>query len=467
MSQIVMNSAATTGQKIGLAARIWRSIFRGPIVPRTDRQRRWVVYNTLVLHLRPMHVPEKTLRYTHTFGLGGMSLVLVLLLMGTGILMMFVYEPTPGAAHESIVSMQEEILFGRLVRSVHHWSANLLIGVLLLHMLRVFLTGGFHGPRQFNWVIGLFLLFCVLVSNFTGYLLPWDQLSYWAITICTGMVGYVPGFGEWLQRVIRGGTEIGSATLINFYTVHTTIVPVLLIGFMAWHFWRVRKAGGVVIPRDPGDDLSARPAKVLFLPNLLLRETVVALVLIAVVLVISILFDAPLGMPANPGMSPNPAKAPWYFLGLQELLLHFHPLFAVVVIPLVAAVAIVAVVYVRYDADPTGNWFLSTKGRWMAVVAALTGAVVTPAWIVLDELVIDLEALLPASPAVANGLVPFAILLAGAAGFYGVVKWRFESSNNEAIQALFVLLFVAFAVLTVTGVWFRGAGMTLVWPWNA
>jgi quinol-cytochrome oxidoreductase complex cytochrome b subunit len=457
-----------TEPRPGLGARIWRSIFRGPVVPRSDRERKWVVFNTLVLHLRPLRVPEKTIRYTHTFGLGGMSLVLVLLLMGTGILMMFVYVPSPGEAHVSIVRMQDEILFGRLVRGVHHWSANLLVLVALFHMLRVFLTGGFHGPRQFNWCIGLFLFLCILVSNFTGYLLPWDQLSYWAITICTGMVGYAPGIGEWLQRAIRGGTEISSATLINFYTVHTTVVPALLVALSAWHFWRVRKAGGVVIPRVPGEDPGAKPAHVLFLPHLLMRETAAALVLVAVVLVVAVLLEAPLGAPANPGMSPDPAKAPWYFLGFQELLLHFHPLFAVFVIPLLAAAALVSVAYVRYDSELAGPWFLSPRGRRMTVVAAITAVLATPAWIVLDEWVLDLGAWLPGlSPALTDGLLPFAVLLAAIVCFYAYVKRRFDASNNEAIQSLFVFLMVAFALLTATGVWFRGSGMALVWPWNA
>jgi quinol-cytochrome oxidoreductase complex cytochrome b subunit len=465
---MTMRDDRRTEKGSGLLTRVWRSIFRGPIVPRSDRDRKWVVFHTLVLHLRPIWVPRSTLRYTHTFGLGGISLVLALLLMATGILMMFAYEPAPGRAYDSIVGMQEEILFGRFVRGAHHWSANLIIVVVLLHMLRVFLTGGFHGPRQFNWVIGLCLLFCVLASNFTGYLLPWDQLSYWAITICTGMIGYLPWIGDWLQRVVRGGMEIGPATMINFYTVHTTIAPVLLIGLMAWHFWRVRKAGGVVAPSDPGEDPEAAPKYVLFLPNLLLREAMVALCLVAFVFLIAALFDAPLGAPANPGMSPNPAKAPWYFLGFQELLLHFHPLFAVFVIPLLAAAAIVSIAYVRYDSEFAGNWFLSSEGRRTAVLAAVTAVILTPAWIVLDDLVIDFEKLLPGvSPTISNGLVPFTILLAGVAGFYTFVKRRFGVSNNETIQALFVLLLVSFVVLTAAGAWFRGAGMALVWPWHA
>ncbi len=456
-----------TVQQSGVAARIWRSIFERSLIPESDDEREWVVSNTLILHLRPVRVPAKALRYTHTFGLGGMSMVLVLMLISTGLLMMFAYEPSPEHAYQSILVMQQEVLFGRLIRGIHYWSANLLIAVALFHMLRVFLTGAVHAPRQFNWVIGLGLLFFILVSGFTGYLLPWDQISFWAITICTEMLGHVPGIGQALQRVILGGGEIGSATITNFYALHTTVVPILLVVLMAWHFWRVRLAGGVVIPREPGDDPRAGTDTVLFLPNLLFKEAVVALILIAFVLVVSILFEAPLGEPANPGLSPNPAKAPWYFLGFQELLLHFHPLFAVFVIPLMVVIALVSIPYVRYDADLSGNWFLSPKGRRMAVVAAGTALLVTPLWVVVDEFVIGPGGWLSgAAPVISNGLLPCAALFAGIAGFYLLVKKQFAASRNEAVQALFILLLVAFAALTATGVWFRGAGMALVWPWQ-
>jgi quinol-cytochrome oxidoreductase complex cytochrome b subunit len=407
------------------------------------------------------------MRFTHTFGLGGMSLVLFMLLVGTGLLMIFVYEPSPERAYQSIQWMQQEILFGRLIRGVHYWSANLLIAVVALHILRVFLTGAFHGRRQSNWIIGLCLLFLILLSGFTGYLLPWDQISYWAITICTEMLGYMPGFGETLQRVVLGGTEIGSATVINFYALHTIVVPLLLVGLMTWHFWMVREAGGVVIPRSIDDNVRAAAAHVPYDPNLMLREIAVALTLVAAVLVLAIFFEAPLGDPANPGLSPNPAKAPWYFVGLQELLLHFHPLFAVFVIPLMLVGAIVWVAFLRYDAHLSGNWFLTPKGLRMAAVSAGTALLFVPLWILVDEFAIGPGGWLPGTaPVIGSGFVPFTIFVAAIVAFYVFLKRVFSASKNEAVQAIFVLLVMSFVILTITGVWFRGAGMALVWPWQ-
>jgi len=445
----------------GLLSRVWRSVFRGPIVPANDRERRWVVFNTLLLHFRPTQLPEKTLRFTHTFGLGGMSLVLVLLLFATGILMMFVYEPSPDAAYDSITSLQEDVLFGRLVRNIHHWSANLLVGIVLLHLLRVFLTGGYHPPRQFNWVVGLVLLLFILVANFTGYLLPWDQLSYWAITISTAMLVYVPWIGESLQELARGGSEISSATLIGFYTIHTTVVPAALIVAAALHFWRVRKAKGVVIPRRSGEVIEDKPPKVLFLPNLLVREVAVACVLVAVVVLVSVFWNAPLGAEANPGMSPNPAKAPWYFLGFQELLLHFHPVIAVALIPLVAVLFFALVPYFRYR-DVEGVWMMSAVGRRSGMAAVVCGLVVTPLLIVGDELrsaPADLSSGL-------SGILPLAVVAAVIAVFVFVLRRWLAAPKEEIVQALVILLLASMVVLTVTGVWFRGEGMALVWPWG-
>lgn len=421
---------------------------------------------SLIWHLRPALVPERAIRFTHTFGLGGMALVLVFLLVFTGILMVFSYEPSPERAWLSVSAFQEDVLFGRLIRGVHFWSANLLIPVTLLHLLRVFLTGGFHGRRRSNWLLGLGVLACVLLSGFTGYLLPWDQTAYWAITICTEMLGLIPGIGPGLQAAIVGGSEIGSATLINFYALHIVLTPMLLFALLSWHFWQIRKAGGVVLPAAPVDNIREAYRTVPTVPNLFIKEVVVALVLIALVLLLAVFVAAPLGEPANPGISPNPAKAPWYFLGFQELLIHFDATFAILVIPLLAAAALIAIPFVPYDADIAGNWFLTPKGRRMALVAAVTALVVAPLWVVADDRVIGPEGWLPGTATViSNGLVPFALLLAGATAFYLAIKKYFEATRNETVQALFVLVFVAFTVLTATGAWFRGPGMTLVWPW--
>jgi hypothetical protein len=166
-------------------------------------------------------------------------------------------------------------------------------------------------------------------------------------------------------------------------------------------------------------------------------------------------------------VSPNPAKAPWYFLGFQELLLHFHPLFATFLIPLMVVIAVFGVAYLRYDVPQSGNWFLSPKGRRMAAVAAVTALLVTPSWILLDEFIIGPGGWLPGTvPIISNGLLPCTVLLAGIATFYLLIRKQFAASRNEAVQALFVLLAMTFAALTATGIWFRGAGMALVWPWQ-
>jgi quinol-cytochrome oxidoreductase complex cytochrome b subunit len=228
----------------------------------------------------------------------------------------------------------------------------------------------------------------------------------------------------------------------------------------------VRKAGGLVIPRKPDDDSQDRGESVATIPNLVVRELVVASVLAALILLLAVFFNAPLEAKANPGLSPNPTKAPWYFAGLQELLLHFHPLFAVLIIPAAILGLLFLLPYLRYDGDTGGVWFASHPGRKTAVVAAVVAAVLTSLGIVADEYVIDFAAWLPAVPVViSNGLLPASFVLAGIVGFYWLIKKKYGATNNEAVQAVFVLLLTAFVILTITGVWFRGPGMALGWGW--
>jgi len=458
------NSPSSESQ--GLSRRILQSIFPHPFIPKTDHERKRYLIKNLVLHLRPSTVPEKTLKFTLTWGLGGMAAVLVLLQIGTGIMLKFVYEPTPMAAYSSIQAMQHNVVFGQLIRNIHHWCANLLVLIVFLHMLRVFFTGAFHFPRQFNWVIGLGLFSLVLVANFTGYLLPYDQLAYWAVTVSTGMLEYIPGIGIHLQEIVRGGSDIGPATLRIFFAIHTAIVPVGLIILMAFHFWRIRRAGGLVVPRAPSEEIEEKPILVPTLPNLLLRETVVALVLIAVVLTLSIFLNAPLGDPANPGLSPNPTKAPWYFMGFQEILLHFHPLTALFFIPVLMFIGLVSIPYIHYDSSTAGIWFASSKGRRMAIEATAAGLLVTPIGILLDEYMVDFTEWIPGlSSAISNGLIPLVIVLTGFYGFHLLLKHRYSANRNESIQMAFIFFLTIFIILTITGIWFRGSGMVLSWPW--
>ena len=451
--------------QLNLLQRIRYSIFPGTLHRPKTREHYRSFFNSLILHFRPRSVQQRTLRITLTWGLGGMAVVLVCMLFVTGLMLKFVYQPVPDRAYESIIHLQNNVLFGQLIRNIHHWSGNILLVIVFLHLLRVFFTGAFHPPRQFNWIIGLVMFLAVLTSNITGYLLPWDQLAFWAITICTGMLEYIPGIGNWLQGLVRGGSDIGPATLSIFFAIHTAIIPACLLILMPWHFWRVRKAGGLVIPRRPDEEQGSKDEKVPTIPNLILREIVVAVVLIAVVMVVAVLFNTPLEAKANPGLSPNPTKAPWYFAGIQELLLHFHPLFALFIIPVFILVALVSIPYLNYQTNTAGIWFASLKGRSMAVVAALVAIIITPIGIVADEYVIDLAAWMPTIPVeISNGLIPFALMLTATILFYKVMKRKFSSNNNEALQSVFVLLVVAFFILTITGIWFRGLNMKLSLP---
>ena len=394
-----------------------------------------------------------------------MAAVLIFLQIGTGLLLKFVYVPTPLGAYKSILVLSHSVMFGRLLRNIHHWGANFLVLIIFLHMLRVFFTGAFHPPRQFTWVVGLGLFSLVLTANFTGYLLPYDQLAYWAVTVSTGMLEYIPVAGGLLQEIIRGGNEIGPATLNIFFAIHTAVVPMGLIILMAFHFWRIRKAGGLVIPKAPGEEIEERPNRVPTMPNLLLRELVVTVVIIAVVMLVSVSFDAPLGNSANPGLSPNPTKAPWYFAGLQELLLHLHPVFAVFIIPLVLGVALMGIPYMKYDTDAAGVWFVSVKGRRITLIAAVIVIIAAPMGILADEFLIDFVARLHGVPAIiGNGVIPFALIFLGCAGFYILIKHRYSATTSEVVQAIFVLILFVFLIFTITGIWFRGPGMKLTWP---
>ena len=213
-----------------------------------DRSRMRAVANNLILHLHPTKVPAPALRWSYTWGLGGISALLATVLVVTGVLLTFRYDASVERAYTSIQIIETQVFFGSLIRGIHHWSANLLVITVFLHLLRVFFTGGYKKGRRTNWIIGIGLLLLVVAFNFTGYLLPWDQLAYWAITVGTSLLSYVPVAGGAISDFLLAGPEVGQGALRNFYAIHVAVLPAVLVLLMSYHFWKVRKDGGISRP---------------------------------------------------------------------------------------------------------------------------------------------------------------------------------------------------------------------------
>jgi quinol-cytochrome oxidoreductase complex cytochrome b subunit len=225
-----------------------------------------------------------------------------------------------------------------------------MVAVVFLHMCRVFFMGAYKAPRQFNWVVGVGLLLLTLGLSFTGYLLPWDQLAFWAITVGTSIVAYAPIVGDELKFLLLGGHDIGAAALLRFYVLHCVILPMAAAGLIALHFWRVRKDGGLCAP--PDDDRRTVPSW----PYLLFLEMLVLLLVLTLLNAAALLFDAPLEEIANAARTPNPAKAPWYFLGLQELV-HHSAFVGGVLVPAGTVAALLILPYVDVATRGMGVWF--------------------------------------------------------------------------------------------------------------
>ena len=234
-------------------SQVWNSIFRPGSPARVDnsdspRNRAYVVMNNVLYHLHPVKVKRHGVKLSYTMCLGGLSFFLFILLTVTGIFLMFYYRPTSPQADFDLQALATDVAFGQLVRNMHRWGAHLMVLTVFLHMTRVFYHGAYKPPREFNWVVGMILLTLTLLLSFTGYLLPWDQLALWAVTVGTNMGAYAPVFGDQVSFVLIGGVQITADTLLRWYTLHVLFIPFITVIFMAVHFWRVRKDGGVSGP---------------------------------------------------------------------------------------------------------------------------------------------------------------------------------------------------------------------------
>jgi len=235
-----------------IQSRLWRSFFRHGW-PDNALDRSLVMTSNIFFHLHPVKVNRKSLRWTYSFGLGIITTITFGVLVWTGVLLMFYYIPSVERAYPTMKEIQLSVPLGQFTRNMHRWAAHGMVLTVVLHMARVFYTGAYKPPREFNWVLGVFMLLITLGASFTGYLLPWDQLSYWAITVGTNIAGYAPVLGTATRQILLGGVEVGQNTLIRFYTLHIALLPLLLTLMISLHIWRVRKDGGLAISDQDGD----------------------------------------------------------------------------------------------------------------------------------------------------------------------------------------------------------------------
>ena len=214
----------------------------------SPRNRSYVIMNNVLYHLHPVKVKRHGVKLSYTLCLGGLSFFLFILLTITGIFLMFYYTPTVAQAYPDAQALSTNVAFGSLVRNMHRWGAHLMVLTVFLHMSRVFYHGAYKPPREFNWVVGVVLLLLTLLLSFTVYLLPWDQLALWAVTVGTNMAGFVPIVGGQVKFALLGSAEVTANTLLRWYVLHVLAFPFIIVIFMAVHFWRVRKDGGISGP---------------------------------------------------------------------------------------------------------------------------------------------------------------------------------------------------------------------------
>ncbi len=515
-------------------SRLWRSYFRHGW-PDNPLDRSLVMTSGLFFHLHPVKISRQSLRWSYSLGLGIITTVLFATLIFTGALLMFYYIPSVERAYPTMKTIQTTIPLGQFTRDMHRWAAHLMVLVVILHLARVFYTGAYKPPREFNWVVGVWLLLLTLGASFTGYLLPWDQLAYWAITVGTNIAGYVPVVGSALRTILLGGREVGQNALIRFYTLHVIMLPALLTLGLSYHVWRVRKDGGLaaqevreeelfnsaqgrqgsrgaeeqgrpdpiesqiqnpkpvlsqvegskiqnpeIFPKDPRKTyglvelmwgtspiVDHGPENTVFaFPVVLLWELVLLLGTTLFLFLLSLLRHAPLEEIANPTLTTDPAKAPWYFVGLQELLEHMHPTLAGVVIPGLLVLFLLLIPYLDHARSHAGRWFSSARGRRIVQGTALYTLVVIPAYIWLDNLIVPREALRSIAPAmVSQGLIPM-VVMAVLVVLPVLILRRWRPTPREVILALFTIMFVSAIIFTLSGFLFRGPGFKLYPPWD-
>ncbi len=471
--------------------------------PQSDREAGEAVVANFLLHWFPSRVTRKSLAPSYSLYLGTISMVLFAILTVTGIFLMFLYVPSVERAYWGIKDLDFAVSFGWFLRRMHRISAHLMVAAVFLHMFRVFFTGSYKNGtaagsnRPFNWVLGVGLLVLTLLLSFTGYLLPWDQLAFWAITVGTSIAASVPLLGEDIRQFLLGGTVVGQNTLIRFYVLHVVFLPLVLFAVAIWHMWRIRKDGGLAVteqlreknrerppepPRktktwsvlgiasgtsvtvlDPGtlhekDSVPSTP----FLTTRLLAITLATLI---VVMLLSLAVPAPLEEAANPEVTPNPAKAPWYFLGLQELV-GYSALVGGVLIPGIVLLGLALIPYLDREGGRIGYWLTDSAGKRWGLIGLFWGLLWTAGCLVVG-IRFPMREVFPGmeSQLFFDLVNPATFLLLSFVALY-FLALKLTSSTRTAAIATFCAFIVAFVLLTWTGTMLRGPNWEFFWPWE-
>ncbi len=231
------------------ATRIWKSIFRREPA-RTNRTRSLAIFGNLFLHLLPVKVRESSLRVRATYYLGSFAFLLFLVLSATGVLLMLYYHPAVPQAYLDMKDLRFVVSNGIFLRNLHRVAAHAMVFIVFWHMFHVFYRGGYKPPHEFNWIVGVILLMLTLFLSYTGYLLPWDQLAFWAITVGTNIISAMPLLGQPTRFLLLGGNVVGENALLRFYVLHCVILPLGTLFLIGIHFWRIRKDGGITVGED-------------------------------------------------------------------------------------------------------------------------------------------------------------------------------------------------------------------------
>lgn len=487
------NNLKAIGRTIGA------SIFRRGKAT-SDRARSQAIFQNFFWHAQSVRVHPHVLRPFYTWGLGMMSFAFFIILCLTGVLLMVYYKPSTSLAYDSIKDIHYVVPTGRFIRNLHRWAAHGMVVTVLLHMARVFYTGSYRRPREFNWLLGMLLLVLTLALSFTGYLLPWDQLGYWATMIGSNIAGsprevtdvlaisqyFDPG--GLIRQLILGANSIGEEALIRFYLLHVIVFPLLVAMIVGVHFWRIRKDGGLSRPAGadpaPEDADVFRPGKTYGLmalvrgktpavdngpentlpswPHLLIAELAVFALTMAIALAFAYHIDAPLKEPANPAVPENPAKAPWYFLGVQELV-SYSAFMGGIGIPTICLLGLALIPYLDREKGRTGVWFEGVEGRWVALWSLLYAAGTVLGILFVAVRFGWLRNWFPEIPQWIIIVINPGTVLVLAFALWSLAVMRMKNSTRLAAIALFTCFLVGFVILTYVATVHRGPNWGFYW----